>query len=723
MIVIMLDMIVLWLYQSRILLLGVASATILKRNNMFAKMSAGQTMIVGIASGPLFISLSNFLLGLVFVGWGSWFYFIIPIILSIVTILVDHNYIIAKKAISEWYQFIRVHILSVRRWLVIDILISLIFVFLFNTRFNGWELHDITEVIRGIAGTTIRQSLNPVGFILAGMIILIIAGSIIAAIICMIRDESIIRNLLIVFSFIFVGTTVAHGVSMTARPWVDDTDALHYELDARYFAQDKDSWEVDDYTDEKYGSSFPDDHGPLWIMYLADADIVADTLGVANHTRILNYSLVWVYICFIVLLFFTSSYISGAYGAGAISLVLFHVYIYTVYLIIGRRDAFRFVAVLLLMLFVYEHFESISKGKERWIDYLAMIVMCYLCMNGHESNAYLMLGLFSVIGIMLLIRKTPVIALVKCGLSVLLGTALGAIKTIRLFLNTGRISTSTAEVLFNTGAGEADSKFHLARADRSYIWLTYTTPVRIMLFLGAVGLLTMILVSWRKKNRDLLLFSLMIVGLLLPLTGIMDWTGYKASLWFVEQQRYRMYFMVLASITGAYLLTYRTDKRAVKLCRAVTYIVIFAFFVQAEWTRCRVYDRAYVENNIKVEQNYMALADRLDSEVDGNVFTQNQAILYYLHGTPKLIYHPISEELVQARTEDEIKAAMSNLNVGAFVFSERGMHADFSQLPFWKYIDNSDIAIKEKVDLEDGIDTVVFIMKDKLKKDNGKAGT
>lgn len=84
------------------------------------------------------------------------------------------------------------------------------------------------------------------------------------------------------------------------------------------------------------------------------------------------------------------------------------------------------------------------------------------------------------------------------------------------------------------------------------------------------------------------------------------------------------------------------------------------------------------------------MADIISSVTDEDAFTKDQLLLYYLHGNPKLLYHPYTEDLIQAKTDNEIEAAIEKLNVGVIILPEDGIdYHDYSLLPFWEYINQN----------------------------------
>ena len=690
------------LYLIRILTIGAALGVLFIRCGLFKRMNEGQTILIGVGVTPMFVSLVVYLLGLVFIGWPSWFYVIVPFILAIIFLVVKKNYGVAINAIRSVFVYCIDFAKSLGAWLLLDGFLALCLIMGFAILYNC-----SSEFIYILSA--VYHSMNLIRYGLAFLLAIVSAVIVFYFIKRMLVDGTFSRNLFLFFFMTVVGCSCFLGISMNSRPTID-SDRSHYELEARYFLEDKNSWEVDNYTDEKYGSSLRDDHGPLWIMDLADAKLVADVCGLEDNLRTTNFAIFWTYCCFYLLLFISASFIAGTYKAGVVSFLLFSIYKYEIMMIEGSRDAFRFVGLQLLFIYVCNQFEEIVNNRAKWYHHIFMLLFCYLSMNGHEGNVYVMLGMFIVMGIMLLINKTPFRQFVLYGTSVLAGTILGITKTISLYLTTGNMTSTSKLVFHDTPVIDQLIEINAARADWNTIWASYTKPVLFVMLLGMFALIIMIVVSWIHKDKKVLTASLLIFGMLLPLTGVMDWIGYECSRWFLEQYRYRMYFLMLLSMTGSWLLTRKYDRKILTGIGVVGSAFVFALYGWAKIDKSSTYNKEYVRSCITVIENYKQLANTITSLTDGNAFTHDQVLLYYLHGTPKLLYHMYTEDLIQAKTDEEIETAIEKLGVGAILLPENGLaYHDYSLLPFWNYINEnenfSQLRFKER---DDGTNWVIF---------------
>lgn len=682
------------IFGLRVAIIGCALTILFIRLELFEKMNNEQIMAVGMASTPMFISLFDFLLGLVFIGWPSWFYYILPVGASILLLSWNKNYRIIIESIISMFGYLEKIVMKVEKWIYFDLFLSSVIVVVYMCEFNNMRL--LSNYINPIL-----VSLNEMG----RLSVLLLFASFISLMAYVIRkmhsDGTLKLNCYFFLTVIAVVYSVCFGMSFIGRTDTDP-DRAHYQLNARYFAEDRNSWELDNYSGEKYGSSLRDDHGPLWSMYLADAQMQADLVGMDEPYRICNFAIFWAYCCFNILMVLTASLLSNTYTAGIVSFYLFNLYEYVVLMIMGSRDGFRFACLLTLVLYLFCVLPIIIQNNARGHHYFFMFLFCYLSMNGHEGNVYIMLGMFIVVAVLLIVYKTPIKAMVLCGVSVFIGTLFGISKTISLYMETGRLSSTTGIPFHDTPVIEQAREINRRRGDWSTILATYTKEVIFMILLGILALIIMIAVSIVKQEKSLFFRGMIFIGMLVPMTGVMNWIGYDVPRWFAEQLRYRMYFLMIFAITGSWLLTRHWTKKSHRHACLALIAVTIMLYLNVECKRVINYSRQYIVDCVASIARYRNLADTVANLTDGNVFTANQVILYYLHGTPKLLYHVNSEDLIQAKTDDEIEYAMNELNLGAILLPENGLdYLDYSLLPFWKYI-NEDQSFAHVVDKNTG---------------------
>ena len=74
---------------------------------------------------------------------------------------------------------------------------------------------------------------------------------------------------------------------------------------------------------------------------------------------------------------------------------------------------------------------------------------------------------------------------------------------------------------------------------------------------------------------------------------------------------------------------------------------------------------------------------------DGEIYVEHEVFAYYFHKAPKLLYHPITRELMIAKDEEEVEKAIKKLNISVIAFHPSMGRYDYELLPFYEYLENS----------------------------------
>lgn len=663
--------------------MGLATGVLFQRCALFPKMKDWQVVLIGIASSPMVAACVEYLLGLVFVGWSSLFFYAMPLLVAAVWLAYGRNYQLLSAFVAKVVNDVRKRMALRKTWIVIDFSVSLGILFVFALVY--------CSAISGIKSWIMKHLfLSALGLFMAGLIIGMSAQSLWCLL--RIRKQRIrfCRNVLFVALLTIIGSMLFAGYCYNPAPMYE-SDLSHYEMNARYFLKDKNSWVIDNYTDERYGSSFRDDHGPLWITALAVPRIISNIVGVGDSYRVSRFNFFWIYLCFLGLLFLSAAHIANNGKAGIVSVLLFSLYLYEKSFILGgSRDGFRFIGLLLLFIYLGNMVLDVLENRKITGLFLSLSVFCVFSMNGHTGNGFIMLGMFLTMMFLLLYFKVDFKNVFFIGLTAFLGTVIGSLKTIFMFWETGKLWSGAITPFHDIPVIMEQSLTNYAmRFAWSRIWGSYTPSVLFMIGLGIIGLLLMLHIGWKRKRESvaLLVWGSLMLGMLLPLSGCMDWIGYECSRWFFGQLRYRMYFLMVLSILGGWLLTTSWKKVQEKNVCAVLLMLVFACFISAEIKKYSIYNAEHFAWSRTVVAEYRTIANATYRSTDGNVFIDSRPVLYYIKRNPRLLSHMLAESLIQAKTWDEIEKAVCDLQVGAIVLPFNGKGGcDYTLLPFWDYI-------------------------------------
>lgn len=709
------------LYVIRFLLCGTAFGVFLIKLNIFTNYSKNLVLGVGVCSTPFFIAFWDYILCLFLPGLPIPILLLsLPIVSSIYLIFPSNQRIIHKicKSIKE---SIKNHFFigKVKYGIIISIVLSLLFTA--GLLFMAYGKNDSATYIQQL----FLQIINKISDSLVIKVVILLEFFFyilhIKNIINFKKLETLYKCLILLNTGLLAGILVSFCVQCAGYNLYEH-DRSHYELQARYFAEERDSVTIDNYHDERYGTVLKDDHGPLWPVYIGDARMAS--LGKDDYFNPLTIDLAYYLAtaCCFGMMILTTWILIGCRIEGMLALLIMCMYRYAWHFhILGSRDSFRMIGILLLALYVLEISIRIFKTNhphERCLkkyEYFIIILFCFLCMQGHGGNTYIMLGLFLTFGCMAVVKRMRLQELIGMSMSVLIGTVLGMLKTITIYLETGYISSSTIRVFEGTEVAENYKNMQ----NTSFAWAavpdTYTQSDLLIIVIGLFGMfffLKSLFKKWRKKEREVSnieLFSLITAGMLIPLTGLLNFLGYNTSLSFIWQLRYRLYFLMLFSIIGACICEKaRKNKRWVELLGIVILISTLCFS-----NTLRYYLARSTTMDNSVTNSYRQFAANMERySKDGNIYVVDEEFAYYFYKNPKLLYTPAAREVIVAETEKEIKDAIKNLDIKVIAFNPPDTWAyDYQLLPFYEYLQDERNAKQVTLTAENGDKLDIYVLK------------
>ena len=682
-------------YILRFIICGIALGTVFIRMDVFTHFSKVKVWGIGFCTTPMIIALVDYMLALLWKG--------IPVailncflpIVAICFLCKNRNREILFMGLQKVKCRINQEIASTQKssLLIITIVITGFLICLLLAISSKSDL--LVRTIKMYAQLSEQHHGGGITaiigvFIISGLVGLLLyksrAGSV----------KTEINRYVIYIGMGLIGAIILSFAFLKTNADLFDWDRSHYELQARYFAETRDAYEIDNYHDEKYGTVFMDDHGPLWPVYIADARMVAG--GYDDYFNPLTIDLAYflLVVCYLMMVGIVAWTITDSLLTGCVSIIVLCMYRNAFrYYIIGSRDSFRVLGILLLALFILEitcrlyDRKNIAGKCLRTRDWFVLNLLCYLCMQGHASNAYIMLGLFLIFGLIAIYKKMRVSELIYMASGVLFGTVFGVQKAFIQYFTTGSIQSNTTKVFEGT---EAATKYIEWQHNENFTWKTvfqtYYLSDYLIILLGMLGIVYALVIARKKckqENNKYILFSVLTVGLLLPLTGVMNFLGYNASLSFIMHERYRLYFIVLLSIVGVSGASAYMKNNYLK--RTILMLSVFFAFNNSMMSMTNMdvtSDNAYAYAMREFAEEFEEMAG------EGNIFVQNEVFAYYFHKNPKLLYHPIARELIVAQNEVQIEQAIQNLNIKVISFEPYVNRYDYSVLPFYNYLQTSD---------------------------------
>lgn len=685
------------IYIFRFLICGGAFGLVLIRLNVFTSFPKQKTFCIGVCSTPMFLSLIDYLLGLIWRGIPS-----ICITAGVPLALVGFS--LTKKSreiLDSLFQAIKEYVLE--DWLKgankYRTLVCAIVLFAFFTCLVvaiGSKIEWLSHAVKAYA---YRAESNQSWAVLA------LAAISVLVVLVKVYDRkketnfdrlNLLCRYMILFGAGLVLCMITAYAFLKTNVDLNEWDRSHYERQARYFAETREAAEIDNYHDEKYGTVFMDDHGPLWPVYIADARMCSGKYDDYFNPLTVDLAYFLVVLCYLGMVVVTTWVITDSLTHGLLAALILCVYPYAFWIyIIGSRDSFRVIGILLLTMYILEICNRLymrTSCKEQCIkkvENLFLALLCYLCMQGHGANAYVMLGLFVAFGCMAIVKKINKAELVQMAVAVLIGTLAGIHKTILVYINTGQISSSTTVVFEGT---EVATRYRQAEL-QAWTWETVLNNYRLVdwciIVLGIMGIIAAIyaLIKYKSDNRyrKISLFVVLAMGLMMPLTGVMNFMGYNIALSYLRDTRYRLYFFVLLAIIGASAVKIYVKNNCRFKWAGILLIVMLAF----NSSMIPFKDMDVTEAN-SMTGSWREFAERVEELAgDGEIYVQHEAFAYYFYKAPKLLYHPIVRELMIAKDEEEVEKVIKELNISVITFHSSMGRYDFELLPLYDYLENS----------------------------------
>lgn len=694
------------LYTTRYLLMALAlGAAFANAAPIFTTFKARNRFLLGVSATPLFIALLAYLLGLIWPGAPRLLFILLPAALSLGYLFWKRNYRIALSACRDIAA-------SAKAWL--------------SGMLQGagkwgmgvaacfaayWFMRVFRTVLPETAFGCPLERLWYTAAIAAGCVCMLpllhgmrkLSKEKLAAV-----GQAVWRYAVLCLALAML-TTALGAAYCYGRMDLYGSDEAHYATQARYFAADRDAREIDRYTGEKAGTVLPDDHGPLWPVYLADAEFCAPYHTFNSLTgelaRLVTAPLM------LLALANAAAVVGGGGIAGFFSIVLVVLYRYTLHFVLrGSRDGFRFIALIMLVLLIYEFSMRLVRNRDKrphrlffWRDAVALLLFSYLSLNGHGGNAYIMAGLFFAFGIIAIACRVRAGELLGLGAAALAGTALCVSKNISHFIRYGDFRSYSTKAFEGTPVVEQIQQFNAARSDPSAIAATYLWSDWHLIGVGSLVLLyclIRLLAALPSKRRGgaltlspneqpMLMLGVLVAGMLLPLTGLFNVLGGDVSGWFIMQLRYRVYFLLLAALMGGVAIARLLRASRYRWAVIATRLAALALCVAALSVMDEQYYKPanYIYTN-SVVAFYRESARMAEScATTGDVFTDDQIIAYYSETPPRLLFDIYARPLLIAETDEEIEAALRELQAQVFVFKGEASY-DYSLLPFYAYIQN-----------------------------------
>jgi len=255
------------LYLIRFITVAMALGVLFHNFSGFRNILPRNRAAIGVSITPLIIGLYTYILGLVWPGGPvEIFRWILPLI-AILFLLVHKNYLIVYGALISSIRII------INRFQAAPIKAVIVYALTVIVSQTMALLYYERETIQG---TFLKAYFKY--FIIFGYVLVLIGNVLVCQFEKRERRE-IVRHialtaLIILSTFVIAGLT--KEITHDLRKGIVSHDEAHYCLQARIFVEERNSWDIDNYSQEYSDMILEDDHGPLFPMLLSDAYFFSD---------------------------------------------------------------------------------------------------------------------------------------------------------------------------------------------------------------------------------------------------------------------------------------------------------------------------------------------------------------------------------------------------------------------------------------------------------------
>ena len=174
------------------------------------------------------------------------------------------------------------------------------------------------------------------------------------------------------------------------------------------------------------------------------------------------------------------------------------------------------------------------------------------------------------------------------------------------------------------------------------------------------------------------------------MTGIFNFLGYNVSLYFLIQERYRMYVLIFLSLLGGMLsveLYTRFDKPALQALGCLLVFLTAMSGICTTGIYCWRRVNVSYDDDIAIFRETAFCAESYAT--GGDIFAGEQVVAAYFKTPSKILFDDYARPILAAVTEEEIEAAIDRLDAQIFVFNWKCDYYRYDALPFYQYLQES----------------------------------
>ena len=508
--------------------------------------------------------------------------------------------------------------------------------------------------------------------------------------------------LILLVGVIWTAVLVAFRIIYFAQEPLGNSDALYYLLEAKRFATQRSFSAIAGMRGLEDGTLRGDQHGPLWVAWLASALVWNTNPGDLLENTIVRLPFGASFFFF----FFSVVAVASALRTRYVILVslLASVAVPMLYgtLTDGSRDSFRLAGLLLLSSFLLAHLRPNLRRVTSLSALIMSAALAAFAVQGHGLALVLVPIVVSTWGVVVLAARLPFQRLVIVGCTLGIGFVIGALHVVDATWRTGSLTGDNVlewDQVKGTpyeGSVEERNKRRIGNGDDP-IWRIALTVMRdrgwpsvgaFLVLIGGLGTLIhgakthfITIRQWRAITVSAWFLSYTLVVL-----GLFDFSRIQLGAWTILNSRYGMQWHMAAALVAAFGISLTLSRLRIRI---PILAIVGALLLSLGTILLVVCTWPYYPTG--VYQNVAATLKELVRPLPPScrILSEEQGLPFYVEGQVVQIYSKYERDLLVARTPSELESLLAQQSFCVVVLYQ-GLYIDVAgpETPFARVLES-----------------------------------
>jgi tetratricopeptide (TPR) repeat protein len=508
------------------------------------------------------------------------------------------------------------------------------------------------------------------------------------------------------------------GPRLWANAWtpVSGHDALLYSSKAAVFAEQRATAAIAGMRGSPEGTAREDAHGILYPAFLGHAMLTAP--GAHDAWPANDYALRFAFQVSFPLMLLAVAALGATYrlpGTGALAITLLLMVGYFEYISFqSSRDAFRIIPLMLYTALLVGLSPARLRARVHPSVAAPLFLLPIAVLYGHTLGGIVAVLATAAWMVSVLLQRAPWLKVFLLLCIIGLGFVFGAIRYFELYLHDGMIQGyASVEASVAGTALAAIREANRQTLAQTGLWarlaLPFTTDAFRLSLPGILAAFASLAWWWKKRHERntfvFLLLSLTTMLIFLPLTGLLDYSGYRISAAFVRNLRYTLHWYPYAAVSLAGLLmawqhstSQATGDAGHRVTHRLATGVVAAIAVAAAATALLV-----IQTDWRVRsETFVASADEVGGPIKMMLkqlapgehwLLDDDRYNYNLGNEGRVMYTRATWPVIKAQTLTEAQVALDTLGIRAVALLRADIPGWWTELPFFALLNDPKKAV------------------------------